>query len=157
MGKIIDEPMIGDIAVDGPRSARFDTPDDRGGILTAPMYADDRPILELLALGLPMLDLRYAATRVFIKGNVEAIDEIGSVSLDEPRNVLSEMFARLGDEVAKAAKHFIAHLVVRRDLACVGESSEAGVEIFSVSFEPEVERHVVDSSGEVVDLAIIHS
>ena len=119
------------------------------------LHVDRVAALEPLALGFPTRDLVDAAARVLVERDVEPLDQIGPVALDEPRHVLGEVLARLGDEVAE---------VLAAPRSARGSSSgtapdsrqraQPRVEVFAVALEAEVERHVVDAGGEVVDLPV---
>jgi hypothetical protein len=118
------------------------------------VHLDGPVALEPSALRLPAGDLGHAAPRVLVEGDVEAFDEIGAVALDEPGDVFGEVLARLGHEVAEPAQHLVADAVVFGDVAGPGQRLQAGVEVLSVALEPEVEGHVVDPGGQIVDLAV---
>ena len=64
------------------------------------------------------------------------------------------MLTRLCDEIAEAPEHLVPHTVVLGDVTGVCKRLESGIEIFAVAFELEIEGHVVDPCGQIVDLAV---
>ena len=52
------------------------------------------------------------------------------------------------------AEHLVAHAVAFGNGTGLGQCPQARVEVFTIAFESEVKRHVVDAGREIVDLAI---
>ena len=95
---------------------------------------------QTVAQTVPAGDLLLAAARVLIERDAETFDQIGPVALDEPRHVLGEVLARLGDEVTESAEHLITHGIGEFRHSPIGPVTMAAVRNRSV--RPFGERRV---------------
>ena len=126
------------------------------------MVAASRYSLRLVR---PARDVLDAALRVFVERDAELLDQVRAVALDEPGDVFGEMLGALGDEVAEAHHHLVAHFVRAARVVVVGLGEAAlgvaaaqrrvevaGAAVLHHLLEVEVEGHVVDAGAAVADL-----
>src|SRR4051794_30002552 len=152
--KVINKTVVRDVAVHNTRLARLDTPDDRGCVFETALNLDRTATFEAGTFVVPAGDLFNATPRVLVERDIEALDQIGAVAFHEPRHVLGEVLARLGDEIAEASQHLVTNPVRRRHVTAFREVAQPRVEVLAVTFEAEIERHVVDARGDVLNLLV---
>ena len=153
VGQVVDQPAVRHVAVDDARLAGLHRMDDERRVLVARVDVGRLAGLEARSLRIPRGDLFLAPARVLVERDVEPLDQVGTVALDEPGDVLGEVLARLGDEVAQVFQHLVADPVPLGRPSLGGHAVERRVEVLAVALEAEVERHVVDPGGDVVDVA----
>ena len=161
--QVINQAVVGHVAVNHLRLAGLEGVDDERAILVAALGDD----LQLAALerrrgGLPLGNLVFAAQRVFIQRQPVLLHQVGPVALDEPGRVLAEVLARLGDEVAGAAQQVVAHVVGQVAVAGAvglgrGHLPDERVQVLPVALKAQVEGHVVDAGAQVVDVTDGHA
>ena len=74
--EIVDQMVVGHIAVDHPWFPRLDATDDRRGIFEAPVHFDRTVAFESDPFFVPFGDLRDASPRVLVERDVESLDQI---------------------------------------------------------------------------------
>src|SRR6185503_1847965 len=107
--QVIDESVIGDVTIYHARRTSFHRMDDERTILLTALIS---LLIEFTAfqrgfLCFPFCKLVFATSEIFIEWNLILLDEVGTVVLDEPWNILAEMLARFGDEISHTAEDFI--------------------------------------------------
>ena len=114
---------------------------DLGGVTAVDVWTDPKIFevsdwdLQLAAKTLPACDLSFAAGDVFVERNVELLDQVGTVTLDKPGHIFGEVFAGLGDEIAKTLEHLIAHAVPLRHAPFFDDLADAWIEVFDMAVE----------------------
>jgi len=93
-------------------------------------------------------ELFLAAAQVLVERHIEVLDELGPGALDEPRDVLGQVFRRLGAEVAEVPQHLVADSVPVRDVAF---RAELRIDVAAAVRELEVEGEVVDPGAAVLE------
>jgi hypothetical protein len=106
----------------------------------------------LVALFEPLGDLVFLATQILIERNFKLLDQVGTVALDEPGHVFTEVLAGLGHKVTQPYQHLVAHPVPVADTVLPNHGATQRVQVFAIMLESEVECPVVDPSAQVVDL-----
>ncbi len=93
-----------------------------------------------------------AARRILVEGDIECVDQVGTIPLDEPGDVFGEVLARLGDEVAEPVEYLEPHPVVGGWRSLRQNPPQIRIEVTTGVLKPQVERHMVDAGAEIVDI-----
>jgi len=100
---------------------------------------------------------QLAAAEVLVERDGVALEQLGVGALDVPGDVLGEVLARFGDEEAEPPQRVVAHPVPVRYRPLGRQPRERRVLVDAGVLELEVESHVVDAGGEVVELVRGHA
>ena len=154
--QIIDEPMIGHIAIDNSGSARLHRPHNARCIFSGISNVELLCVCHLFFLPAPSRDLFLTPANVLVQRHVELFNKIGAVPLNEPRHIFRKMFTRFRHKIAGAFQQLIAHLIGDGLLAPCSQLFYARVEIFNAAIlmallKAQIERHVIDAGTLILD------
>lgn len=152
-GQVVNQTAVGDVAIDHAGLACFHAVDDKRAVFVAAVDFERQVVGdEVFTQLMPTGDLVFAAADVLVDGDVEFFDEIWSIALDEPWGVFGEVLGGFGDEIPEAFVDFVAYEVPIGRALFVEDLFDGWVEVLTVLLELEVEGHVVDAGGDVVDV-----
>src|SRR5437867_3503317 len=101
---------------------------------------------------MPSGNLSFTAVDVFIERDIVSLDQVRPVAADEVRCVFSKVLAGFGDEAAEAGEHIVSHAIPIRHSTIFYHLANERVQIRPLPLKSQVERHMVDSGAQVVDL-----
>ena len=113
-GQVGDKTRVLYVAVDlvgNPRFARFH---NTRAVLARAFVFDVFGFHNIFSLLFPVADLVYAATGIFVEGDIKAFDKLGVVFFNEVRVIFGGMFAAFGVVIAESVHYLQTNEVVFR-------------------------------------------
>src|ERR1700682_668621 len=151
-GQIFNEMLVCHIPVNDSRDTSFKTVNDqRAKFHASPDFERRVWIFQLAPQALPCCHLLLTTPRIFIQRNIKFLNEIFPIPLDEPRTILRKVLAGFSDEITESLKDVITDAVGFRHSSLAYDASNLRIEILSVSFKPQVERHMIDAGYNIID------